>query len=111
MPSESPLVTYRPNLDDPIGYLNRPVDSQYGFFVFPRAYPLRFREGSTINVSWNTQFDAVNLYFYQIGKVANSIQITSKLARRDICLPFVNSDKQIWPRTGTNGKLLPKKPI
>ena len=55
-----------------------PQDSANGSFIFPRTYPLTFREGSSINVSWSTTYDNINLYFYQRGKVATSVQLVSK---------------------------------
>jgi hypothetical protein len=55
-----------------------PADSEDGAFVFPRTWPLTFREGSTINITWATTYDSINLYYYQRGNVANSIQIASK---------------------------------
>jgi hypothetical protein len=55
-----------------------PQDSENGGFVFPRKWPMTFREGSTINITWSTDFISVNLYYYQRGNVANSIQLASK---------------------------------
>ena len=55
-----------------------PQDSVNGSFVFPRTYPITFREGSSINISWSTTFENINLYFYQRGKVANSVQLASE---------------------------------
>jgi hypothetical protein len=54
-----------------------PADSPNGSFVFPRTFPLTFREGSSINISWTTDFESVNLFYYQRGQVANSIQLAS----------------------------------
>lgn len=62
-----------------------PGDSVSGSFSFPRTYPLSFREASTINVTWTTTFERVNLYYCQRGNVANSILLASKwrlVARR-----------------------------
>lgn len=55
-----------------------PVDTVNGSFTFPRTWPLSFRETSTINISWSTKYEGVNLYYYQRGKVAASIQLASK---------------------------------
>ncbi|KAF2278189.1 uncharacterized protein EI97DRAFT_499695 [Westerdykella ornata] len=57
-----------------------PQDSANGSFIFPRAYPLAFREGSNINISWSTKYENINLYFYQRGKVADSVQLVTNLA-------------------------------
>ncbi|KAI3317843.1 hypothetical protein HD806DRAFT_358758 [Xylariaceae sp. AK1471] len=56
-----------------------PQDSVNGSFVFPVTYPLTFRETSTINITWKTSYEAVNLYYYQSGKVATSLQISTNL--------------------------------
>ncbi|KAF1847159.1 uncharacterized protein K460DRAFT_352334 [Cucurbitaria berberidis CBS 394.84] len=57
-----------------------PQDSINGSFLFPRTYPLTFREGSSINISWSKTYENINLYFYQRGKVANSVQLGTNLA-------------------------------
>ncbi|KAF2623565.1 hypothetical protein BU25DRAFT_461944 [Macroventuria anomochaeta] len=57
-----------------------PRDSVNGSFIFPRTYPLTFREGSSINISWSKTYENINLYFYQRGKVANSVQLVTNLA-------------------------------
>ncbi|KAK7976953.1 hypothetical protein PG988_004443 [Apiospora saccharicola] len=59
-----------------------PLDTDNGFFIYPRVFAERFRESSSVNISWRTQYDAVNLYFYQRGKVAASTQLTTNLAAR-----------------------------
>jgi hypothetical protein len=55
-----------------------PQDSVDGAFIFPRTYPLTLREGSNINISWSMKYENINLYFYQRGKVANSVQLVSE---------------------------------
>lgn len=55
-----------------------PQDSVNGSFIYTRTYPLTIREGSTINISWSMTYENVNLYFYQKGKVANSVQLFSE---------------------------------
>ena len=55
-----------------------PQDSSDGGFIFPVTYPTDFREGSSINISWSTTYENINLYFYQRGKVANSVQLAGK---------------------------------
>jgi hypothetical protein len=55
-----------------------PVDTINGSFSFPRQYPLNFRETSLINITWSSEYEGVNLYYYQRGKVAVSTQIASK---------------------------------
>ncbi|KAK8076847.1 hypothetical protein PG996_003017 [Apiospora saccharicola] len=55
-----------------------PSDTDNGSFIYPRVFAERFRESSSVNISWRTQYDAVNLYFYQRGKVAASTQLTSE---------------------------------
>ncbi|KAF2682382.1 hypothetical protein K458DRAFT_390873 [Lentithecium fluviatile CBS 122367] len=57
-----------------------PQDSPNGSFVFPRTYPITFREGSSINISWSTTYKNINLYFYQRGQVATSVQLVTNLA-------------------------------
>lgn len=49
-----------------------------GGFIFPRAYPLNIREGSTLNVTWKSSYESVDLYFYQRGKVTKPTQLASK---------------------------------
>jgi len=39
-----------------------PGDTDFGAFVFPRTYPLTLQEGSTVNVSWSTTLDIIELY-------------------------------------------------
>ncbi|KAI0600569.1 hypothetical protein F4775DRAFT_39642 [Biscogniauxia sp. FL1348] len=56
-----------------------PGDSVNGSFIFPRTWPMNFRETSTINISWTSTYEGVSLYFYQRGKVANSTQIAKLL--------------------------------
>jgi len=63
-----------------------PQDSVNGSFIFPRIYPLTLREGSSINISWVTTYENINLYFYQRGKVANSVQLGSECRRTFRCL-------------------------
>lgn len=55
-----------------------PGDSDNGSFIYPRVFAERFRESSSVNVSWMTQYDAINLYCYQRGKVASSMQLSSE---------------------------------
>ncbi|KAK8095004.1 hypothetical protein PG997_001689 [Apiospora hydei] len=55
-----------------------PADSVNGSFIYPRVFAERFRETSSVNISWKTQYDAINLYYYQRGKVGASTQISSK---------------------------------
>ncbi|KAI1488944.1 hypothetical protein F5X96DRAFT_643004 [Biscogniauxia mediterranea] len=57
-----------------------PGDSDNGSFIFPRTWPMNFRETSTINISWTSTYEGVSLYFYQRGKVTNSTQIATNLA-------------------------------
>ncbi|CAO2648862.1 Nn.00g098110.m01.CDS01 [Neocucurbitaria sp. VM-36] len=57
-----------------------PQDSVNGSFIFPRTYPLAFRDGSSINISWSKSYESINLYFYQRGKVANSVQLVANFA-------------------------------
>ncbi|RYP90032.1 hypothetical protein DL770_003877 [Monosporascus sp. CRB-9-2] len=54
-----------------------PRDSANGSFIFPRTWPISFRETSTINITWTTNYEGINLYYYQRGKVATSIQIAT----------------------------------
>ncbi|KAI1774450.1 hypothetical protein F4818DRAFT_82857 [Hypoxylon cercidicola] len=57
-----------------------PIDTDNGSFIFPRTWPLDFRETSTINISWTTKYEVVNLYYYQKGKVATSLQLSTNQA-------------------------------
>ncbi|KAJ8113980.1 hypothetical protein OPT61_g4026 [Boeremia exigua] len=57
-----------------------PQDSVNGSFNFPRTYPLTLREGSSINISWSMTYENINLYFYQRGKVATSVQLVTNWA-------------------------------
>ncbi|KAI0102574.1 hypothetical protein GGR51DRAFT_574035 [Nemania sp. FL0031] len=56
-----------------------PQDNINGSFIYPRTYPLTFTEKTAINVTWNTRFESVNLYYYQSGNVANSSQLARSL--------------------------------
>ncbi|KAI0164759.1 hypothetical protein GGR57DRAFT_497635 [Xylariaceae sp. FL1272] len=67
--------------DENTGYIyTTPFDTINGSFAFPRQYPLQFRESSQINITWDTKYEGVNLYYYQRGKVAVSTQIATNLA-------------------------------
>ncbi|KAH8704402.1 hypothetical protein GQ44DRAFT_778091 [Phaeosphaeriaceae sp. PMI808] len=68
-----------------------PQDSNNGFFLFPRTYPITFREGSSINISWSTTYTNINLYFYQRGKVVNSVQLGmgGRTKETNLTNPFV----------------------
>ncbi|KAI5868012.1 hypothetical protein GGS23DRAFT_608568 [Durotheca rogersii] len=57
-----------------------PWDSANGSFVFPRKWPMDFRETSVINISWTTTYQGANLYYYQRGKAATPIQLAANLA-------------------------------
>jgi hypothetical protein len=82
-----------------------PGDSEDGQFIFPRTWPQTLREGSTINITWSTVYESVNLYYYQRGKVASSIQIASKWKRvtKNKGLK-VNVSKQIKLYLDINGR-------
>ncbi|KAK8038540.1 hypothetical protein PG993_006951 [Apiospora rasikravindrae] len=54
-----------------------PSNSVNGSFIYPRVFGERFRETSS-----KTQYDAVNLYTYQRGKVGASVQLSTNLAAR-----------------------------
>lgn len=87
-----------------------PMDTVNGSFVFPRTWPMSFREGSTINVSWTTKYSTVNLYYYQRGKVANSVQVASKSPTTQLSSIYI--DKRAQPTSqplGPNGKSLQQK--
>lgn len=62
-------------------YSTTPVDSQNGSFIYPRAYPLTFQEGSTVNLTWSTTWIAVNLFYYQRGQL-----FTNKIAGKQTLL-------------------------
>ncbi|KAI1170239.1 hypothetical protein F4777DRAFT_592105 [Nemania sp. FL0916] len=80
--------------------IHRGEGNDDGVFKFPNSYPTTFKEGSGINITWSTNYQASNLYYYQSGKVATSIQITTNLAQQwyqwqvyaeesDLTLPYV----------------------
>ncbi|KAK8026303.1 hypothetical protein PG990_004126 [Apiospora arundinis] len=60
----------------------KPQDSANGSFTYPRAYPIKFRETSQLNITWNTKYSAVNLFCYQRGKVATPMQLSTNLAEK-----------------------------
>ncbi|RYP16927.1 hypothetical protein DL765_004851 [Monosporascus sp. GIB2] len=74
-----------------------PRDSANGSFIFPRTWPIGFRETSTINITWSTNYEGINLYYYQRGKVATSVQIATtewymwevKTEEANVTEPFV----------------------
>jgi hypothetical protein len=65
-----------PRAEGPV--YTKPLDNENGSFIFPRTFPMNFREGSTLNLTWTTKFNKINLYYYQRDKVAESVQLTSK---------------------------------
>ncbi|KAK6845772.1 hypothetical protein PG995_015882 [Apiospora arundinis] len=60
----------------------KPQDSTNGSFTYPRVYPIKFRETSQLNITWNTKYSAVNLFCYQRGKVATPMQLSTNLAEK-----------------------------
>ncbi|RYO98212.1 hypothetical protein DL766_008794 [Monosporascus sp. MC13-8B] len=74
-----------------------PRDSANGSFIFPRSWPIVFGETSTINIKWSTIYEDINLYYYQRGKVATSVQIATtewymwevKTEEANVTEPFV----------------------
>ncbi|KAJ8110741.1 hypothetical protein OPT61_g6492 [Boeremia exigua] len=77
-----------------------PYDTINGSFIFPRVWPLTFREGSSINISWSTEYKDIDLYYYQQIKNAASVQLVTNLAAnwyqwdvrseaKDLSEPFV----------------------
>ncbi|KAK8108327.1 uncharacterized protein PG998_010340 [Apiospora kogelbergensis] len=60
----------------------KPTVSVNGTFAFPKIYGEKYRETSSLNISWSTKYEAVNLQCYQRGKVATPMQLSTNLAEK-----------------------------
>ncbi|RYP45201.1 hypothetical protein DL768_008433 [Monosporascus sp. mg162] len=75
-----------------------PQNSANGSFIFPRMWPTGFRETSTVNITWTTNYEGINLYYYhQRGNVATSVPTAAtewymwevKTEEANVAEPFV----------------------